>query len=119
MTFEAIDDHGHPGVFRACAWPGRRWRACGHHGGAQCRQRGGRGAFLERRIRFDQIHALNLETLSACRSPSPDRSTTCWRWTSKPVPARSALRSGWLDRAVHHTGVPMLTVVAFIVALGL
>ena len=29
-------------------------------------------AFLDRRIRFDQIHALNLETLSAVACSNPD-----------------------------------------------
>jgi 1-deoxy-D-xylulose-5-phosphate reductoisomerase len=65
MTFEAIDDHGHPERF-----PGLRlaWEALEAPAGTTAVLNAANevavASFLERRIRFDQIHALNLETLS-------------------------------------------------------
>ena len=73
MTFEAIDDHGHPERF-----PGLRlaWDALAAAPGTTVVLNAANEvavqAFLERRIRFDQIHALNLETLSAVPSSKPD-----------------------------------------------
>ncbi|WP_119965017.1 1-deoxy-D-xylulose-5-phosphate reductoisomerase [Simplicispira lacusdiani] len=73
MTFEAIDDHGHPERF-----PGLRlaWEALEAPGGTTAVLNAANevavAAFLERRIRFDQIHALNLETLSAVAPSNPD-----------------------------------------------
>ena len=73
MTFESIADHGHAERFPslALAWeslaavPGTTavLNAANEVGVAQ---------FLERRIRFDQIHALNLETLQAISPSKPD-----------------------------------------------
>src|SRR3990167_1594527 len=73
MTFEAIDDHGHPERF-----PGLRlaWEALEAPAGTTAVLNAANevavAAFLERRIRFDQIHALNLETLSAVSASNPD-----------------------------------------------
>ena len=73
MTFEAIDDHGHPERF-----PGLRlaWDALAAAPGTTVVLNAANEvavqAFLERRIRFDQIHGLNLETLSAVPSSKPD-----------------------------------------------
>ena len=44
-------------------------------------------AFLDRRLRFDRIHAVNLETLEAVAAlQARSRWRTCWPWT--PAPAR-------------------------------
>ena len=73
MTFESIDDHGHPERF-----PGLRlaWDALAAAPGTTVVLNAANEvavqAFLDRRIRFDQIHALNLETLSAVPSSKPD-----------------------------------------------
>ena len=41
-------------------------------------------AFLDGRIRFDQIHAVNLATLEAVQPSKPGiAGTTCWRWTPR------------------------------------
>jgi 1-deoxy-D-xylulose-5-phosphate reductoisomerase len=73
MTFEAIDDHGHPDRF-----PGLHlaWEALEAPPGTTAVLNAANevavAAFLDRRIRFDQIHALNLETLSAVACSNPD-----------------------------------------------
>ncbi len=73
MTFEAIDDHGHPERF-----PGLRlaWESLEAPAGTTAVLNAANevavAAFLDRRIRFDQIHALNLETLSAVATSNPD-----------------------------------------------
>ncbi len=73
MTFEALDDHGHAERF-----PGLRlaWEALAAPSGTTAVLNAANeiavAAFLERRIRFDQIHALNLETLSAYLPPAPN-----------------------------------------------
>ncbi|MBY0453386.1 MAG: 1-deoxy-D-xylulose-5-phosphate reductoisomerase [Burkholderiaceae bacterium] len=73
MTFEAIDDHDHPQRF-----PGLRlaWEALAAPAGTtavlNAANEVGVAAFLERRIRFDQIHALNLATLAAVVPSHPD-----------------------------------------------
>ena len=73
MTFEAIDDHGHPERF-----PGLRlaWEVLAAPAGTtavlNAANEVGVAAFLERRIRFDQIHALNLATLAAVVPSHPD-----------------------------------------------
>ncbi len=73
MTFESIDDHGH-----AARFPGLRlaWDALGAAPGTTVVLNAANEvavqAFLDRRIRFDQIHALNLETLSTVPSSKPD-----------------------------------------------
>jgi len=65
MTFEALDDHGHAERF-----PGLRlaWEALAAPSGTTAVLNAANeiavAAFLERRIRFDQIHALNLATLN-------------------------------------------------------
>ena len=72
MTFEAIDDHGHPERF-----PGLRlaWEALEAPAGTTAVLNAANevavAGFLERRIRFDQIHALNLETLSSVAVSKP------------------------------------------------
>ncbi len=73
MTFEAIDDHGHPDRF-----PGLRlaWEALEAAPGTTAVLNAANevavAAFLEGCIRFDQIHALNLETLSTVTPSNPD-----------------------------------------------
>lgn len=73
MTFEAIDDHGHPDRF-----PGLHlaWESLEAPPGTTAVLNAANevavAAFLDRRIRFDQIHALNLETLSAVACSNPD-----------------------------------------------
>ena len=72
MTFEAIDDHGHPERF-----PGLRlaWEALEAPAGTTAVLNAANevavAQFLQRRIRFDQIHALNLETLSSMPVSKP------------------------------------------------
>ena len=73
MTFEAIDDHGHPERF-----PGLRlaWEALEAPTGTTAVLNAANevavAAFLERRIRFDQIHAVNHATLEAIVPAQPD-----------------------------------------------
>lgn len=72
MTFEALDDHGHAERF-----PGLRlaWEALAAPSGTTAVLNAANeiavAAFLERRIRFDQIHALNLATLNAFLPAAP------------------------------------------------
>jgi 1-deoxy-D-xylulose-5-phosphate reductoisomerase len=72
MTFEAIDSLEHPKRF-----PGLwlSWQvlqaAPGTTAVLNAANEVGVDAFLNGRIRFDQIHHLNLETLSACLPSAP------------------------------------------------
>lgn len=72
MTFEAIDDHGHPERF-----PGLRlaWEVLAAPTGTTAVLNAANevavAAFLERRIRFDQIHAINQATLAAVQPSNP------------------------------------------------
>jgi 1-deoxy-D-xylulose-5-phosphate reductoisomerase len=72
MTFEALDDHGH-----AQRFPGLQlaWEALAAPSGTTAVLNAANeiavAAFLERRIRFDQIHALNLATLNAYSPAAP------------------------------------------------
>jgi 1-deoxy-D-xylulose-5-phosphate reductoisomerase len=72
MTFEALDDHDHAERF-----PGLRlaWEALAAPSGTTAVLNAANeiavAAFLERRIRFDQIHALNLATLNAFLPAAP------------------------------------------------
>lgn len=72
MTFESFDSRGHRERF-----PGLRlaWDALAAAPGTtavlNAANEVGVAAFLERRIRFDQIHALNLATLSAVTPSKP------------------------------------------------
>jgi 1-deoxy-D-xylulose-5-phosphate reductoisomerase len=68
MTFEAMTT-GHPDRFRAA--PGLEALERRQHHGDQRRQRSGGGG-LWRGAWFDQIHALNLETLSTVMPSNPD-----------------------------------------------
>ena len=61
MTFEAIDDHGHP-VLHAPAGTTAVLNAANEVAVA---------AFLDGRIRFDQIHGVNLATLAAVQPSNP------------------------------------------------
>ena len=73
MTFEAIDDHGHPERF-----PGLRlaWEALAAPTGTTAVLNAANevavAAFLDQRIRFDQIHAVNEATLAAVLPSNPD-----------------------------------------------
>jgi len=72
MTFEAIDDHGHPERF-----PGLRlaWEVLRAPAGTTAVLNASNevavAAFLEGRIRFDQIHSVNLATLAAVAPSNP------------------------------------------------
>ena len=72
MTFEAIDDHGHPERF-----PGLRlaWEVLRAPAGTTAVLNAANevavAAFLEGRIRFDQIHGVNLATLAAIQPSNP------------------------------------------------
>ena len=72
MTFEAMDSRGHPGRF-----PGLKlaWEALAAPAGTTAVLNAANEvaveAFLGRRIRFDQIHEVNLATLSAVQASKP------------------------------------------------
>jgi 1-deoxy-D-xylulose-5-phosphate reductoisomerase len=73
MTFESFDSHGHrerfPGL--ALAWDALR-APTGTTAVLNAANEVGVAAFLERRIRFDQIHAVNVATLEAVTPSKPD-----------------------------------------------
>ncbi len=73
MTFESIADHGHAERFPslALAWESLA-AAPGTTAVLNAANEVGVAQFLERRLRFDQIHALNLETLQAVSPSKPD-----------------------------------------------
>jgi len=72
MTFEAIDDHGHPDRF-----PGLKlaWQSLSATSGTCAVLNAANEiaveAFLNKQIRFDQIHQVNTETLSKVQPPAP------------------------------------------------
>ena len=72
MTFEAIDDHGHPDRF-----PGLKlaWQSLSAPSGTCAVLNAANEiaveAFLNKQIRFDQIHQVNTETLSKVLPPAP------------------------------------------------
>jgi len=72
MTFEAIDDHGHPDRF-----PGLKlaWQSLSAPSGTCAVLNAANEiaveAFLNKQIRFDQIHQVNTETLSKVQPPAP------------------------------------------------
>jgi len=72
MTFEAIDDHGHPDRF-----PGLKlaWQSLSAASGTCAVLNAANEiaveAFLNKQIRFDQIHQVNTETLSKVQPPAP------------------------------------------------
>jgi 1-deoxy-D-xylulose-5-phosphate reductoisomerase len=72
MTFEAMDSRGHPGRF-----PGLKlaWEALAAPAGTTAVLNAANEvaveAFLARRIRFDQIHEVNLATLSTVQASKP------------------------------------------------
>ncbi|MGI9150338.1 MAG: 1-deoxy-D-xylulose-5-phosphate reductoisomerase [Limnohabitans sp.] len=73
MTFEALDDHGHPERFAGIhlAWDALR----GPRGTTAVLNAANEiavAAFLERRIRFDQIHHVNQQSLSTLVPSSPN-----------------------------------------------
>ena len=72
MTFEALDQGGHPERFPglALAWDALR-AAKGTTAVLNAANEVGVAAFLEGRIRFDQIHGVNLETLSGVLPSEP------------------------------------------------
>ena len=73
MTFESISDHGHAERFPSLALA---WESLAATSGTtavlNAANEVGVAQFLARRIRFDQIHALNLETLHAVVPSKPD-----------------------------------------------
>jgi 1-deoxy-D-xylulose-5-phosphate reductoisomerase len=72
MTFEAIEGHGHPERFPglALAWQSLQ-AAPGTTAILNAANEVAVAAFLERRIRFDQIHHTNLATLESVSSSNP------------------------------------------------
>ncbi len=72
MTFEAIDDHGHPDRF-----PGLKlaWQSLSAASGTCAVLNAANEiaveAFLNKQIRFDQIHQVNTETLTKVQPPAP------------------------------------------------
>jgi 1-deoxy-D-xylulose-5-phosphate reductoisomerase len=72
MTFEAIDDHGHPDRF-----PGLKlaWQSLSAASGTcavlNAANEVAVEAFLNKQIRFDQIHQVNTETLSKVQPTAP------------------------------------------------
>ena len=72
MTFEAMDSRGHPERFPglALAWEALRAPA-GTTAVLNAANEVAVEAFLARRIRFDEIHPVNLATLSAVPASNP------------------------------------------------
>jgi 1-deoxy-D-xylulose-5-phosphate reductoisomerase len=72
MTFEAMDSRGHPERFPglALAWDALRAPA-GTTAVLNAANEAAVAAFLDRRIRFDEIHRVNLATLSAVAASKP------------------------------------------------
>ena len=73
MTFEALDDHGHPERFAGIhlAWDALR----GPRGSTAVLNAANEiavAAFLERRIRFDQIHHVNLACIEQLQPAVPN-----------------------------------------------
>jgi 1-deoxy-D-xylulose-5-phosphate reductoisomerase len=72
MTFEAIDSLDHPRRFPGLSLSWQVLRAApGTTAVLNAANEVGVDAFLNGRIRFDQIHHLNLETLSSCLPKAP------------------------------------------------
>ena len=73
MTFEAMDSRGHPERFPglALAWEALRAPA-GTTAVLNAANEVAVAAFLDRRIRFDEIHRVNLATLSAVAASNPE-----------------------------------------------
>ena len=72
MTFEAIDSLDHPRRFPGLSLSWQVLRAApGTTAVLNAANEVGVDAFLNGRIRFDQIHHLNLETLSSCLPTAP------------------------------------------------
>ena len=71
MTFEALDDHDHPKRFPglALAWDALR-APVGTTAVLNAANEVAVECFLQRRIRFDQIHAVNLQTLTQLLPPT-------------------------------------------------
>jgi 1-deoxy-D-xylulose-5-phosphate reductoisomerase len=72
MTFEALDTRGHPERFPGLqlAWDALRAPA-GTTAVLNAANEVAVAAFLARQIRFDQIHAVNVETLTGVRIARP------------------------------------------------
>ena len=72
MTFEALDDHGHPERFAGIhlAWEALR-ASPGTTAVLNAANEVAVAAFLERRIRFDQIHAVNQSCMAQMSPPVP------------------------------------------------
>jgi 1-deoxy-D-xylulose-5-phosphate reductoisomerase len=116
MSFESFDSRGHrerfPGL--QLAWDALA-RGPGTTAVLNAANEEAVAAFLDRRIRFDQIHAVNLATLEAL-SPSKPQPLADLLAIDAQARARARRRSaGW---RLTCAGGPMLTIVAFLVALG-
>lgn len=72
MTFEAIDAHGHPERFPGLRLGFESLKApSGTCAVLNAANEVAVAAFLEQKIRFDQIHAVNAATLAGFKPPSP------------------------------------------------
>ena len=72
MTFESVDSHGHPERFPGLALVWQVLRAQqGSTAVLNAANEVAVAAFLERRIRFDHIHAVNQATLEQCTFTTP------------------------------------------------
>jgi 1-deoxy-D-xylulose-5-phosphate reductoisomerase len=72
MTFEALDDHGHPGRFPGLALAWQTLRApSGTTAVLNAANEIAVQAFLDKRIRFDHVHDVNLATLDAVAVSKP------------------------------------------------
>ncbi len=73
MTFESIREHEHPARYPglALAWQALQ-AARGSCAVLNAANEVAVQAFLDGQIRFDQIHAVNLDTLARCMPPAPD-----------------------------------------------
>ena len=73
MTFEALDDKGHAERFAGIhlAWEALRG-PCGTTAILNAANEVAVAAFLDRHIRFDQIYAVNLQTLSRIQPSKPE-----------------------------------------------
>ena len=104
------------------AWPGVACtaRGAGHHGGAQCGQRG-RGRGLPGPPPALRPHPCGEPGNfgERCCPPIRHRWPTCWRWMPAPAPRPMRRRFASRPDVPNLRRIPMLTVVAFIVALGL
>ena len=104
MSFESLDSRGHrerfPGL--QLAWDSLA-AAPGTTAVLNAANEVAVAAFLDRRIRFDQIHSVNLATLEAVAPSKPQPCRTCWPWMPRPARrAATAIRAASLTESIVH-----------------